>query len=267
MKQVLCKRDRLPFVQIANKVFEDKKLSFKAKGLFGYLYSKPQNYFFSVENIAKETKDGCRAIYSGLKELEKYGYLSRKRLGTGYWQYFITNTPTLLKRQSAETAVLNNTITETTIRNNTHCATHGKNMKNYNENDFSDSADKVLDLDSGEEIIPVKVKTKPQPKTNNPIYQLFALFEGLNPSWRSWQVMKPQREAAESLLIEPFGIEKVTEVLSHFRANRHKQYCPQVTSPYALLGKWEAYQTFKNQKKGLTYKNYNKKNEGFHFEN
>lgn len=68
------------FTTIPNHIINDKRLSFKAKGLFFYLISKPDGWAFSHNRIMLDTNDGERSILSGLKELESFGLLSRSRV-------------------------------------------------------------------------------------------------------------------------------------------------------------------------------------------
>lgn len=63
---------------IPNDILNNKKISFKAKGLFGFLQSKPDGWSFSVKRICSQTKDGKDSITSGIKELEKAKLLQRK---------------------------------------------------------------------------------------------------------------------------------------------------------------------------------------------
>jgi len=63
-----------------NHVLKDKNLSLKAKGLFGYLQSKPDGWVFSVERISQESCDGKDSVRSGLQELENAGFLLRKAI-------------------------------------------------------------------------------------------------------------------------------------------------------------------------------------------
>lgn len=60
-----------------NIILNREDLSLKAKGLFGFLQSKPDGWKFSVARIEQQTKDGKDAIKYGLQELEKMGYLQR----------------------------------------------------------------------------------------------------------------------------------------------------------------------------------------------
>ncbi|MFI2857528.1 helix-turn-helix domain-containing protein [Paenibacillus sp. JSM ZJ436] len=55
----------------------DERLSWKAKGLLGYLLSKPSNWRVYVSDLVKRSKDGKDAVYSALKELEAAGYIER----------------------------------------------------------------------------------------------------------------------------------------------------------------------------------------------
>lgn len=55
----------------------DERLSWKAKGLLGYLLSKPANWRVYVSDLVKRSKDGKDAVYSALKELEAAGYIER----------------------------------------------------------------------------------------------------------------------------------------------------------------------------------------------
>lgn len=55
-----------------NEILNDPRLSFKAKGLYGYIQSKPDGWEFSADKILTQTKDGRDGINAGLNELEKY---------------------------------------------------------------------------------------------------------------------------------------------------------------------------------------------------
>lgn len=67
------------FTQIANGLFRDARLSFKAKGLFGYLSTHRDGRRMTVTDLARRGRDGEAAVKSGLKELQRYGFLLRER--------------------------------------------------------------------------------------------------------------------------------------------------------------------------------------------
>lgn len=68
------------FVTIENSMFEDSRLSWKAKGLLGYLLTKPNGWTVRIKDLEKHGTDGERKIRAGLKELQEFGYLSYKRI-------------------------------------------------------------------------------------------------------------------------------------------------------------------------------------------
>jgi hypothetical protein len=93
------------FTQIANGLLRETQLSFKAKGLFGLLSTHRDGWRMTVADIARRSRDGEAAVKSGLKELEKHGFLVRERErdpdGTlGGAAYFITDLPSLQSRRS-----------------------------------------------------------------------------------------------------------------------------------------------------------------------
>ncbi|GAA0813474.1 conserved phage C-terminal domain-containing protein [Ligilactobacillus aviarius] len=63
-----------------NKLIKDDRLSWKARGIFQYLWAMPSDWNFYVDEVAKHSKNSVGALQSGLSELEKFGYLKRIRL-------------------------------------------------------------------------------------------------------------------------------------------------------------------------------------------
>ena len=63
---------------IPNELLNNPDISLKAKGLYGYLQSKPDNWKFSANRISYQNKEGIDAIRRTLQELEGSGYLERK---------------------------------------------------------------------------------------------------------------------------------------------------------------------------------------------
>jgi hypothetical protein len=62
-----------------NSLLNSKEVSLKAKGLFAFIESKPDNWEFSVRSLEQLLKEGREAISDGLKELESSGYLTRTK--------------------------------------------------------------------------------------------------------------------------------------------------------------------------------------------
>ncbi|WP_353693047.1 hypothetical protein [Streptomyces sp. RG80] len=93
------------FTQIANALFRDERLSFKAKGLFGLISTHRDGWQVTVTDLTRRGRDGDAAVKSGLKELEQHGFLLRERArnedGTlGPVAYVITDLPGLESSRS-----------------------------------------------------------------------------------------------------------------------------------------------------------------------
>jgi len=82
-------KQAINFTQVSNFVLSDKNLSAKAKWLYAYLYSKPDDWDFAVNRIKEEFTDWRDSITAWLRELEKFWYLVRKRLSNGKFEYLI----------------------------------------------------------------------------------------------------------------------------------------------------------------------------------
>ncbi|MEU1264569.1 hypothetical protein ABZ473_21240 [Streptomyces cellulosae] len=90
------------FTQIANGLFRDSRLSYKAKGIFGYISTHRSGWQVTIADLVRLGPDGKEAVRAGLKELEEHGYLIRERLrrpdGTlGESVYCITDRPAVLE--------------------------------------------------------------------------------------------------------------------------------------------------------------------------
>ena len=68
------------FTTVDNLVLNDTKLSWKAKGLFVYLWSQSDEWDFYETEVVKHSTDKLGSLKSGLKELEHQGYLKRQIL-------------------------------------------------------------------------------------------------------------------------------------------------------------------------------------------
>lgn len=87
------------YTVLDNTFLKDPKLSWKAKGLFAYILSLPENWKIHVSDLQKHAADGETSIRSALKELMDGGYIIRKqsRAGTGKFEdaiYLIIENPT-----------------------------------------------------------------------------------------------------------------------------------------------------------------------------
>lgn len=77
------------FTILSNDVLNDKRLSFRARGVLIWLLSKPADWRTRSESIAAQSdKDGRDSIRSAMRELAELGYLVREKTQdetTGRW--------------------------------------------------------------------------------------------------------------------------------------------------------------------------------------
>jgi hypothetical protein len=96
---------RLPkkekYFRVANSVFNDQDLSWEARGVMGYLLSKPDNWQLRVLDLQRRGPAGQHKIRRILRELESARYLRRERFrrpdGTFGWFILIFEDPSLAK--------------------------------------------------------------------------------------------------------------------------------------------------------------------------
>lgn len=70
-------RQKDPFVRFDKKIVMDSTISWKAKGLLTYAFSRPGDWKFYKKEMMGHAKDGEASFDSGIKELETAGYLHR----------------------------------------------------------------------------------------------------------------------------------------------------------------------------------------------
>ena len=69
-----------------NKTITDHRITFKAKGIYAYL-KEAKNVRHSAEYLAGVSKDGRESVLTGLRELERAGFLQRQRNNDGTVNY------------------------------------------------------------------------------------------------------------------------------------------------------------------------------------
>lgn len=76
-----------PYTTVPNSLAFDKKLSWRAKGIFLYMQAKPVNWDFDSIRMSEDSTDGKDSTREGIKELVNQGFLRRKKLSTGKMEY------------------------------------------------------------------------------------------------------------------------------------------------------------------------------------
>lgn len=67
------------FVTVHKNFIHDDNLSWKAKGILLYLLSRPDDWQIYETELVRHSTDGLSGLKTGIKELEKVGYIQRTR--------------------------------------------------------------------------------------------------------------------------------------------------------------------------------------------
>jgi len=85
------------YTVINNSICSDTRISFKAKGIWLYAFSRPDDWSFCLQDLINQGTNGKDSVVAGLQELENTGYLIRTRirdekgrLGSAEWTFFET---------------------------------------------------------------------------------------------------------------------------------------------------------------------------------
>lgn len=106
----LKKGDKVPYAQIANEILFDRELSLKAKGLYAFMYAKPDGWNFTSRSMASQLKEETKAIQRILRELKEFGLISYKKNSNGTGVYTIHNTVKKPKSQNGTLGLSQNPI-------------------------------------------------------------------------------------------------------------------------------------------------------------
>ena len=80
MSVIHIKKHKCNYIMLDKTCLNDKKLSWKATGLHAYLIGLPENWNINVSDLVKRKSGGRDQVYSILRELEKHGYIERRKL-------------------------------------------------------------------------------------------------------------------------------------------------------------------------------------------
>lgn len=103
------------YTVVNNFICKDNRLSWKAKGIWLYAFSRPDDWEFNIGDLVNQSTDGIDSVRAGLKELSDIGYLQRSRLrnqdgtlGKAEWVFY--ETPEQIKQclPEVENPILDN---------------------------------------------------------------------------------------------------------------------------------------------------------------
>lgn len=74
----VIKNSENPYYMADKRIVEDRRLSWKAKGIINYLLSRPDTWIVRVGDLINQGTDGETAVRAGLQELIDAGYIVRR---------------------------------------------------------------------------------------------------------------------------------------------------------------------------------------------
>lgn len=67
------------YTVMSNMHLKDRRLSYKSKGLLSVILSLPPEWDYTITGLAVIAADGVESVKTAVKELERYGYVSRRQ--------------------------------------------------------------------------------------------------------------------------------------------------------------------------------------------
>lgn len=225
-------KQNIPFTQVANTVLNDARLTLKAKGMFAYLFSKPDGWDFSSNRMVQDHKEGRKSMMSALRELELYNYLRRSRLPDGKMDYILAYSDDI------ELQFPEGTKGGYTLSSQRAYAQREpiKNKEEKNKEILEKGENKIL----GE-----RTESKVQENTiqeNKKIAEMIELFRPVNPMINNLFKRKPEWDAVKRMLTIFTG-EVLTKRIKALEQTNKMPYFPTITSPLELernMGKLES---------------------------
>ena len=111
------------YTVMSNHHLVNKELSLKAKGLMSYMLTRPDDWDFTLVDLAKRNKECRDTIGDIVKELEKFGYVERHRIrdSKGHFQEteYIVHEEPMRKKPTLDNSALDNPAQENSALLNT----------------------------------------------------------------------------------------------------------------------------------------------------
>ncbi len=93
------------YVKIPNELANDPTISYKAKGLYCHMASKPDTYNFTVKSLSRQFPDGQKSNLNAIKELKKRGWVNYIKSGDGTGKYSLNTTLSPVATPDTDTGI------------------------------------------------------------------------------------------------------------------------------------------------------------------
>lgn len=81
-KNSILRKQRTPYTTVSNELISDNELYLRDKGLYVFMFSKPEGWSFSVRGLASQVKEGKTSVSKSIKRLIERGWLTRSEIRT-----------------------------------------------------------------------------------------------------------------------------------------------------------------------------------------
>jgi len=203
------------FATTPNEILNHEELSLRAKGMFAFLQSKPENWQFSNDRIALQLKESSKVVRKVLQELEQFGLLkrsNRKKDEEGKWTGYdytlfnsiniISNKPSLPKRVER---IIGNTDNREDISN-----------KEYSKKDIVIKNISIAETSSAGEVIPDLLNDN---QKHIQIIGLYAISKNIDFKSKKQQQDFIKRNIRPARLIDSYDLERIKETIRYLMIN------------------------------------------------
>lgn len=207
-------------------VLNSLEITFKAKGLYGFIQSKPDGWRFSAYRISKQGKDGIDSVKSGLQELEEAGLLERIKYQNKKGEWLCDY---ILKEPAKALGGIS-----TKGKSNAGKSNEGK-AANISKTESSKTESRETD-----ESLAAAEATAGQSgkKFSQQGAEIIEAFIAINPACAKMYGNKTQRQACDDL-IEMHGFEVILNIVRNVLPRTNDMpYITTITTPKQLLDKY-----------------------------
>lgn len=231
------------FTQVSNGLLEDPRLSYKAKGLYCYMASRPDNWQFFETQLQSVSTEGRDAVKAALKELVNAGWLHRSNETVRKGGKFSSYVYEIVHRDGLTAA-------DEPLRFN-RCGKPATNNTDINNTDKNNTDNILGDTKKQPELALTEKEndhepTKPKAKRSKPSKTLAAIYPAANPENSGWLPAECWNFAAKHGLTDK---ETHTECLAFYNHHTAKgssfkdwtaAWRTWILSPYRKAGKADA---------------------------